>query len=100
MALILAVPTAVLLIVLRASQQRPAGLLNVFISILLGPALGFAGAWLHLRRGNGFGLLLLALASLVALDGAVATVFIGLPLFLLVLVSFLAAVLQPRTSGD
>jgi len=86
--------------VLRASQQRPAGLVNVFISVLLGPALGFAGAWLHLRRRNGFGLLLLALATLISLDGAVATIFIGLPLFLLLFVSFLAAVLQPRKRSD
>lgn len=63
---------------------------NVFAfldSTLLGPVLALAGAWLDGRRGNSFGLIVLGLAVLLALDGAIATYFLGTPVFLLVCAS-------------
>jgi hypothetical protein len=63
---------------------------NVFAfldSTLLGPLLALAGVWIDARRGNSFGLIVLGLAALLALDGAIATYFLGLPVFLLVCAS-------------
>lgn len=67
-------------------------------STLLGPLLAIGGAWLNERRGQPFGLIVLGLAFLLALDGAIATFFVGLPVFVLILLSFLIGIRRRSSS--
>jgi hypothetical protein len=69
-----------------------------FVAVFLGPLLSLAGAWLDLRQRQSLGVMLLALAALLALDGSFAY-FIGLPTFLLVAASFGSAMLRRGTQA-
>jgi hypothetical protein len=51
---------------------------------------------LDTRWGQPLGVLVLALGALLALDGVFATYFLGLPLLLLVLVSFISALMRRK----
>jgi hypothetical protein len=95
-AVLLATIAASALLHQGAARPQPSHIAGFFESVLLGPLLALAGAWLDARRGQALGLLLLAFAVLLSLDGAIASYLWGLPAFVLVLLSFGAAILRRR----
>jgi len=68
-----------------------------FVTVFLGAILSLVGAWLDVRRQEALGLMFLGLGTLLALDGIFATYFVGLPTFLLVAISFGAAIFRRRS---
>lgn len=76
---------------------------SFFASTILGPLVGFAGAWMHARRGEALGLILLGLAVLLTLNGIITLlssgVLLGVPCVVLVTASFVAAVQHLRSAA-
>lgn len=99
LALVLAIPIAALLFFDTPLGRESSGGMAIAESVFLGPLVALVGAWLDARRGQGLGLILLGLGVLLALDGAIATRLLGLPLFALVLASLVAGVAR-RHNGS
>jgi hypothetical protein len=95
-ALLFTIPPAVLLPVSGALRLNGSDAFAFFVAVFLGPLVGLAGAGFDALRGQPLGLLLLTLAALLAFDGAANTGLLGLPSFLLVVVSLLAGILARR----
>jgi hypothetical protein len=95
-ALLLALPVAALLLVSGALRLDRSDAFALFVAVFLGPLVGLTGAFFDARRGQPLGLLLLALAALLAFDGAVNTGLLGLPAFLLILASLIAGIVARR----
>ena len=98
-ALLLGVVIAAIILASGSLSLKQDNLFAFLDSTLLGPVLALAGAWLDGRRGNSFGLILLGLAVLLALDGAIATYFLGVPVFLLVCAALAAGVRRQIAAG-
>jgi hypothetical protein len=98
-ALILAFGVAIVLLGGGALRLRANNAAGFFVTVFLGPLLALGGAWLDLRQRQALGVMLLALAALLALDGSFATYFVGLPTFLLVAASFGSALLRRGTQA-
>jgi hypothetical protein len=71
------------------------------LSVLVGPVLAVIGAWLDGYGGQSAGIMLIVFAALLAFDGMIATYFLALPVFLLVLAALAIALLRrKRTAGS
>ncbi|MGI8551895.1 MAG: hypothetical protein ACR2PL_14085 [Dehalococcoidia bacterium] len=71
--------------------------IGLFISTMLGPLLALLGAWIDACRQRSVGLVGLGLGLLLSLDGSIGTYFLGLPIFLLVLLSLIAGMRRQRS---
>ncbi len=101
--MLLTVPIAALLLLGGALRLDRSDAFAFFLALFFGPLVGLAGAFFDARRGQPLGLLLLVLAVLLTFNGAVLNVgLLGLPLFVLLLVSLIAGIVarrRPSRSG-
>ena len=95
-AVLISPPVAFVLYAGGSLRPGVSGAAGIIVAVFLAPLLAIAGVWLDLRCEQGLGLLLLALAALFAIDGVFATYLVGLPTFLLIGLSFIAALLRSR----
>jgi len=98
-ALLLAIAIVAVILISGSLAVKQDNIFALLESTLLGPVIGFTGAWLDARRGNSLGLILLGFAALLAFDGVFATQLLALPVFLLVSVSLAFGVRRQMTSG-
>jgi hypothetical protein len=101
-ALLLAAAVSLLLLFGGSLRLRPTSVGGAFVAIYLAPLLALVGVWLDVRQRQALGVMVLALAALLALDGVFATYLTGLPTFVAVGLSLAAAILRRKrsTSGD
>jgi hypothetical protein len=71
----------------------------IALSVLVGPILAVIGAWLDTYGGQSAGIMLVVFAALLALDGMIATYFLALPVFILVLASLAIALFRRKTEA-
>jgi hypothetical protein len=98
-ALLFAFLVAGILLTSGGVRLRSSNAASFLDSVFLGSVLALVGAWLDVRLRQPLGVLLLALAALLSLDGAIATYFAGLPMFALIAASFVASLLRRRRQG-
>jgi hypothetical protein len=73
----------------------------IALSVLAGPLLAVVGAWLDGYGGQPAGIMLIVFAAFLAFDGMIATYFLAVPVFLLVLAALaVALVRRKRDAGS